>query len=190
MNLSFSSRVLSQEANTSVYFDMLPSWKMYALRALTQSTSVEPRPWKIIWEKRRSACHACSVATISGAVAGSLESTCQTAQMSMAHWTSSSRSSRIWSSWGSKTPKPLVTLPCCFRTPSWTTSTSTTLAESYWVAVPQSLQHHGIWGFSSSTESYKVAVPQSLQHNGVWGFSSFTASYPVERFQQHWSLQH
>ena len=31
MNLSFSSRLLSQKTTTSVYFDMLPSCKMYAL---------------------------------------------------------------------------------------------------------------------------------------------------------------
>ncbi len=80
---------------------------------------------KISWDELRN-CHACLVPAISGTTAGWWQSTCQTAQMSVARWTSASRSSKIWSGWTWKTQRPLATPPCCTTTPSWATSISTT----------------------------------------------------------------
>ena len=67
MNLSFSSRLLAEKNNYTCIF-----------RYVTQPQDVRPdgialiniswaKTLKISWEKRPSACHACSVATISGA---------------------------------------------------------------------------------------------------------------------------
>ena len=155
MNLSFPSRLLSQKTTTNLCFETFPARRTPWWHCLNQ-ISVEPKPWRWVetsWEKRDE---------VLGTLARSQRS--QAAQLlGGGNW--------------------LVKPPRC----QWFIGRALQGAQRF--GAVELGKHQDLRRHRHAAQQQQVGLPESPQHEGLWGFSSSTESHAVERFPKLRGLQ-